>query len=238
MEFINADCMDYLPDFADNYFDLAIVDPPYGVGSGQRKYYGKETALVKQKSGKHLLVNRTEFNPKDWDDKKPSIDYFKELQRISIEQIIWGVNYFRLPVSYKSKGRIVWDKVNPGSDYSDCEIAYSSFHDSVRLFRFMWNGMMQGKGIKNGQIQQGNKKLNEKRIHPTQKPVALYRWLLQNYAKPGDLILDTHAGSGSSLVACIMEGFDYIGYEIDKEYYDGAMKRIIAERKKIDMFKI
>lgn len=137
-------------------------------------------------------------------------------------QFKWGCNYFDY---HFAPGRIVWDKCNEGSSFSDCEIAATNCHDSVRLFRYMWNGMMQGKSIAEGFIQQGNKALNEQRIHPTQKPVALYVWLLQKYAKPGDKILDTHLGSGSSRIAALELGLDFVGYEIDERYYEAQERR-------------
>ena len=139
---------------------------------------------------------------------------------------IWGCNYFDYSFT---PGRIVWDKCNGKSSFSDCEIAYCSMHDSVRLFRYMWNGMMQGKSIREGYIQQGNKKLNEKRIHPTQKPVALYEWLFERYAKIGDKILDTHVGSASSLIAAERAGLQYVGFEKDEYYYKVSQKRIKEE---------
>lgn len=146
-----------------------------------------------------------------------------ELQRVSKNQIIWGCNYFCYPFG---PGRIVWDKVNGKSSFLDCEIAYCSLIDTVRLFAFMWNGMCQGKSISEGRIQQGNKMLNERRIHPTQKPVALYKWLLSNYAEPGDKILDTHLGSGSICIACDDLGFEMTGIELDKDYYEGTKRRL------------
>ena len=212
-EFINADCMEYLPKYSDNAFDLAIVDPPYFSGPERRSYYGRRISPI----GVQRLYKKVE----NWDipDKK----YFDELFRVSKAQIIWGVNYFNYPFG---PGRIVWDKVNGESPFSDCEIAYCSLHNSVRLFRYMWNGMFQGKSIEEGWIQQGNKKKNEKRIHPTQKPVVLYEWLLQKYAKPSDAILDTHVGSASSLIACEKMGMPYTGFEKSEFYFQEAKKRL------------
>ena len=143
------------------------------------------------------------------------------------------MNYF--DYSFGS-GRIVWDKVNGQSSFSDCEIAYCSYHDSTRLFRYMWNGMMQGKSISEGHIQQGNKALNEVRIHPTQKPVNLYIWLLQTYAKKGDKILDTLVGSASSLIACQELGFEYIGCELDQAIFNLAQQRLAAYEKQLKLF--
>lgn len=204
--------------FPDNYFDVAIVDSPYYSGPEKRKFYGRKISPIG--------VQRIYDKSTSW--SVPEREYFDELFRISKNQIIFGCNYFNYPFG---SGRIVWDKCNGSSSFSDCEIAYTSFHDSVRLFRYMWNGMMQGKSISEGHIQQGNKKLNEKRIHPTQKPVNLYRWLVQRYLKPGQLVLDTHVGNGSSLIAFEEYGLQYIGYEIDKSYYDLARLRVESTRK-------
>lgn len=133
-------------------------------------------------------------------------------------------------------GRIIWDKCNQGSDFSDCEIAFCSLHDSVRLYRYMWNGMLQGKSVYEGHIQQGNKALNEKRIHPTQKPVNLYRWITQTYIKPGWKVLDTHVGSASSLIAYEESGINYVGFELDEERYKESKERLEAHRAQITIF--
>ena len=217
-EFKNMDCMTEIVKFPDNYFDVAIVDPPYYSGPEKRKFYGRKISPIG--------VQRIYDKSTSW--SVPEREYFDELFRISKNQIIFGCNYF--DYSFGS-GRIVWDKCNGSSSFSDCELAYTSFHDSVRLFRYMWNGMMQGKSISEGHIQQGNKKLNEKRIHPTQKPVNLYRWLAQKYLKPGQLVLDTHVGSGSSLIAFEEYDLQYVGYEVDKNYYDLARLRVEEFRK-------
>lgn len=221
--FENKDCMDVMREYPDNYFDLAIVDPPYFSGPEKRKFYGRKVSPI----GVQRLYGETS----EWEI--PTKEYFDELFRVSKNQIVWGVNYF--DYSFGS-GRIVWDKVNGQSSFSDCEIAYCSLHDSVRLFRYMWNGMMQGKSIAEGHIQQGDKRLNEKRIHPTQKPVSLYLWLLQTYAKAGDIILDTHVGSASSLIACKELGFDYVSCELDSDIYDLAKKRLDNYDRQIKLF--
>lgn len=205
---------------ADNQFDWAIVDPEYG-----RKEHGgvNRSGWVTQANGTKMFVkNGNHYAKKQWDNAPAGKDYFTELFRVSKNQIIWGCNYYS---SNFGSGRIIWDKCNEGSDQSDCEIAYNSSTDRVDLFRFMWRGMMQGKSIREGHIMQGNKKLNEKRIHPTQKPVALYKWLLDKYTSEGDLILDTHLGSGSIAIACHDLKRKLIAYEIDKEYYEAACKR-------------
>ena len=152
--FIYGNCMSYLPNFPDNYFDVAVVDPPYFSGPEKRKFYGNKTSQIGEK--------RVEYEKMDtW--KPPSKEYFNQLFRVSKNQIIWGCNYFDYNFP---PGRIIWDKCNGNSSFSDCEIAACSFHDSVRLFRYMWNGMQQGKSINEGWIQQCNKSMNEK-THPS-----------------------------------------------------------------------
>ena len=214
-KFINDDCMKYLKNYPDNYFDIAIVDPPYFSGPEKRKFYGRKTSPI----GVQRVYKETDT----WE--LPTKEYFDELFRVSKHQIIWGVNYFSKIYNF-GPGRIVWDKVNGKSSFSDCELAYCSLHDSVRKVTYMWNGMFQGKSIEEGHIQQGNKKLNEKRIHPTQKPVNLYRWIVDKYWQPEFKILDTHVGSGSSLIAFKEANLSYVGFEINSEYFKKAKERI------------
>lgn len=199
----NMDCIEYMQQFTDKYFELAIVDPPYGIDV-------INTGFV----GGNKLGKVKNYGSKNWDKNAPLHNYFIELQRISKNQIIWGANHFiqNIP-NANSSCWIVWDKDNTGN-FADCELAFTSFNTAVRKFEFRWNGMLQG-----------NMKNKENRIHPTQKPVALYRWLLQNYAKQGDKILDTHLGSGSSRIAADMEGFDFYACELDKDYFDASCKR-------------
>jgi site-specific DNA-methyltransferase (adenine-specific) len=199
IQLFNQDCMTAMASMKDKEFELAIVDPPYGIGD------------YKTTSPGGVLLCWNKYKKTDWDDKPPSPKYFNELIRISKNQIIWGCNYFNY---YLGSGRVIWDKVNGCSTQSDCEIAYQSFTHSTRMFKYMWYGMLQQ-----------NMKQKENRIHPTQKPVALYQWLLKNYAKQGDRILDTHLGSGSSAIAADIMGFDFVGYEIDEDYYKAALDR-------------
>jgi len=176
--------MDALRDMRDNEFSLALVDPPYGIGA-DKKNNGKNS----DRHEKTSLAKIATYKEAEWDDCVPDDCYFSELVRVSKNQIIWGVNYFSNPLL--AGGRLYWDKQVTMPTYSDGEIAYCSSINSVRSFVFAWHGMIQG-----------NMKNKESRIHPTQKPVALYKWLLANYAKEGDTILDTHLGSGSIAIAC------------------------------------
>lgn len=202
----NVDCMKAMGEIPDKYFDLAVVDPPYFSGPERRGYYGKAGGGVGGRRG-------YETSPV-WEI--PGAEYFQELQRVSCKFIVWGCNYFAFKFP---PGRIVWDKCNGKSSFSDCELAATNCHDSVRLFRYMWSGMMQGKSITEGHIMQGDKRKNELRIHPTQKPVNLYIWIFNKYAKSGYKILDTHLGSGSSRIAAQNLGLDFVGFEIDATYF-------------------
>ena len=216
----NMDCLSAMQQMPDKYFDLAVVDPPYFSGPERRNFYGRQVSPI----GVQRIYKQSEV----W--QVPDERYFDELRRVSKQQIIWGVNYFNYSFS---PGRVVWDKCNGASSFSDCEIAYCSLHDSVRLYRYMWNGMCQGKSITEGYIMQGDKSKNEKRIHPTQKPVALYAWLYQQYAKPGDKILDTHLGSGSSRIAAWKLGLDFVGFEIDKYKPSFQEQRFAEEQRQL-----
>lgn len=221
MNLINDDCMKHLVNFKDNAFDLAIVDPPYFSGPEKRRYYGMAVS--------NIGVKRKDYKPLTECWEVPTQDYYNQLIRVSKNQIIWGINYFPF-VNKVGAGRIIWDKVNDGTTFSNCEIASCSTQkNKVSMFRYMWRGMMQG-STADGTLMNGDKTKNEIKIHPTQKPVQLYNWLLKNYAKPADKILDTHLGSGSIAIACHRMGFDLTAFEIDKDYYDEAMKRLKTEQ--------
>ena len=219
----NVDCMEYMRTLQDKAFDLAVVDPPYFSGPERRGYYGCKISPI----GVH---REYPISPK-WDI--PCADYFSQLVRVAKKYIVWGCTYFDY---HFAPGRIVWDKCNDGADQSGAEIAFNSLNLRTDIFRFMWRGMMQGKSIAEGTVQQGNKSLNEKRIHPTQKPVALYTWILQKYAKPGDKILDTHLGSGSSRIAAYDLGFDFVGCEIDPHYFQAQERRFAEHTAQISLF--
>jgi site-specific DNA-methyltransferase (adenine-specific) len=225
----NEDCMIGMARYPDKFFDLAIVDPPYGI----KEHGGKcRTSFVLQKNGSKRLVKDASYSKKNWDTSIPSEEYFQELFRVSTEQIIWGENHYP---SF-GKGRIVWDKVNYGGDQSACEIAFYSGNERVDIVRYMWRGMMQGESISKGMRKQGNVHLNEKRIHPTQKPIALYRWLLDKYGNGCEKILDTHMGSQSSRIAAYTLGFSYWGWEIDREYFQAGCKRFNEETAQLCAF--
>lgn len=221
----NCDYRELLKTSGDKSFDLAICDPPYFDGPNTRRYYGSSVSTRDVKRREYDTIEGWEV---------PDQSYFKELSRVSHNQIIWGINYFNF--GSISSGRIIWDKVNGASSFSDCEIAYCSVHGSVRLFPFMWNGMMQGKSIRDGRAMQGNKKLNEKRIHPTQKPVALYDWIIDRYARSGDSILDTHLGSGSIAISAWKAGHVLHGCEKDPVIFEKALRRIELETKQLKLF--
>jgi len=197
------DCMEALAEMPDNALDLAIVDPEYGIGmdGGQM--------------GKNF------FKKKEWDQQPPPPEYFQQLTRVSKNQIIWGGNYFAdlLPTS---SGWILWDKGQDGTNWSHGELAWTSYAKPLQVFRYKNQGNFVGFP---GKITTKTKKQEDKKIHPTQKPIALYEWLLENYTKSGQTILDTHLGSGSIAIACEKMGYSLTGFEIDQEYFDGAVDR-------------
>jgi len=199
--------------FEDGYFDLAIVDPPYGIGEDGRNNHTR---------GK-LAKSKDYRNGARYDNYPPDDIYFDELARISKNRIIWGGNH--IGELRASSCWIVWDKDNNDNDFADCELAWTSFDTAVRKFKYRWNGMLQE-----------NMREKEIRLHPTQKPVSLYKWLLKNYAKEGDKILDTHLGSGSSRIAAFDGGFEFWGYELDKDYFDAAEKRFRQHKSQLKLF--
>jgi len=228
--YYKLDCMIGMKEFPDKYFDLAVVDPEQGKNEHGGINRSKE---VLQNNGSRKYVEGNKYKRKNWDLKPAGKDYFRELFRVSKHQIIWGCNYY-----YKNfgPGRIIWDKCNEGATQFDCEIAYNSLCDRVELLRYMWRGMMQGKSLSEGYLQQGNKKLNEHRIHPTQKPVLLYRWIVKKYIKPGWKVIDTHVGSASSLIAYELEHIYYVGFEIDPDYFLESNERLKNETKQCILF--
>lgn len=200
----------------DKAYSLAICDPPYGIDASNMKLGeggGTYRAPKKYKRG-------------NWDKNSPETEYFNELRRVSENQILWGANHYISKMPVDAKGWIVWDKNNGQTSFADAELAWSSFDIPVRIFKFTWSGYIQDS--RNGS--------REEKIHPTQKPVGLYKWLLTNYAKQGDTILDTHGGSMSIAIAAYDMGFDLALWEIDKDYYDAGVKRFNAHKAQTRLF--
>lgn len=210
----NGDCMEFMKDCKDNEFDLAIVDPPYGIGeSGDRNK--SRGCLATSKDYKAFAGN---------DLSPPEPEYFNQLFRVTKNQIIWGANHYITRFIQDSPCWLVWDKENGATDFADCELAFTSFKTAVRKFKFQWQGMLQG-----------DMKNKEQRIHPTQKPVKLYEWLLTNYAKPDQKILDTHLGSASSAIAAHYFGCEFTGIEIDEDYFKASLERITEQTRQMDL---
>ena len=196
----NEDCIEVMRRYPDQYFDLAVVDPPYGDIPKGGYMTGTGGGLAKQ----------IKYHDAIWKQSKPTKEYFDELFRVSKNQIIWGANYFLPELDRPSPCWLVWDKLHPdGVNYADCELAWTSFNKAARLFKYRWNGFVQQ-----------NMKNKEARIHPTQKPTDLYRWIFQVFAEPGFKILDTHLGSGTSRRAAYDFDLDFVGCETDKVYFD------------------
>lgn len=201
IELLNIDCLEYMKQCREKQFDLAIVDPPYGIGmDGKNNWSGS----------KHEV--------KDWDNDAPSVEYFNELFRISKNQIVWGANHFISRMPFDSSCWLIWDKKNDGFSFADAEMAWTSFDTAIRFFRY----------------HRGQQ--TDKRIHPTQKPKELYRFILDKYAKPNDKIFDSHLGSGSIALACEDLGFDLVGTEIDKDYFEKAVKRYNIFKQQLKLF--
>ena len=257
--FYLGDCMNYLKDMPDKSIDLAVCDPPYGInvgkasmgmGGGKAPHRNRSARRAAEtnntsrsaasatqngggariggakpfgQSGRGTVISPKIYKAFD-DSRTPGAAYFEELRRVAKNIILWGGNYF-LDHLGATECMIIWDKRRRGLNFADCEIAWTNIKQPCRIFEFKWNGMLQ-EDMKN----------KEYRIHPTQKPVELYKWILSRYAHPGDLILDTHVGSGSSLVACREMGFKYIGFEIDPDYYEEAKKRVDAAEAQVNIF--
>ena len=199
---LNCDCMEYMATLPDKAFELSCVDPPYGI----ERFKAND-------GGNSKKIKSFGDKDKNWNNVKPTKKYWEELFRVSKNQVVWGGNYFPLP---PSRCVVVWDKVQPWENFSQIEIAWTSFDDPAQLYRF--DNRTGGK------------------IHPAQKPVALYKWLLSRYAKPGDKILDTHGGSGSICIACHDLGYDLTWMELDADYYKSACERYQNHAKQIDLF--
>lgn len=209
IEIYNEDCVEGMKQYTDNHFDLAIVDPPYGINAEQGTNRASRKMFKDKKYG--------------WDSTPPRSCYYNQLFRISKNQIIWGANHFIEDIpNANSKGWLVWDKKNPDRCFADAELAWNSNIDNVRIINLK-------------RVQELNKQDGGK-IHPTQKPVQLYEWILMKYANKGDKILDTHFGSGSISLACWNLGYDLTAFEIDKEYYDESIKRLENHKRQLRIF--
>jgi site-specific DNA-methyltransferase (adenine-specific) len=209
INFHHIDCIEFMKTKPDNYYDLAVVDPPYGLDLANMN-------MGAGKSKKASKIQNRKWKPKDWDKETPTAEYFAELFRTSKNQIIWGGNYFDLP---PCKNYTIWDKEIPeGLSFADCEMAWTSFDKAPKIFRY------------SAYLDKANK------FHPTQKPVKLYRWILNKYAVPNDKILDTHGGSFTHAIACDMEGFDLDICEIDKEYFDNGVKAFNQYKSQLTLF--
>lgn len=220
----NVDCMSAMREYPDGYFDLAICDPPYGIGVNSMNY--TRSGAIRPSRGSR--ATRRDYRRKGEWDVKPGKEFFTELFRVSKRQIIWGGNYF-IDQLTPTKTFLVWDKRiydHMSNDFADCELAWVSPGSGVaRMFRFMWNGYLIA-----------DRTERSERFHPTQKPVALYEWCLKLFAKEGDKILDPMAGSGSCLIACHNKGFECTGFEIDEEYFQKATERINQESSQMNIF--
>lgn len=232
---LNINNIEYMKDTPDKYFDLAVVDIEYNIGASKPSI---KPCSVKQKNGRSLSIKQPNYLHKDWDFKKSSKEYFNQLFRISKKQIVFGGNYYGLEGGY-----LVWDKLNGESDQFGCELAWLSFTKRTDIVYYLWAGMFQGvycgRNIQKALVQQGNKTLNEIRIHPTQKPILLYKWILKNYAKPDFKIIDTHLGSASLAIAAYDFGIaEFVGLEIDKDIFRAAEQRfkIHKMQSKIQLF--
>lgn len=210
-----GDSLEAMQKMPDNAYDLAIIDPPYGIGEDGSKNHTR-SMIAKSKNYKAYSGN---------DLNAPKAEYWNELKRISKNQIVWGANHFISRLPFDSSCWIVWDKDNGENDFADCELAYTSFNTAVRKFKWRWQGMLQQ-----------NMKNKQERIHPNEKPIQLYKWLLQNYAKKGDKILDTHGGSMSIAIACWDLGFDLDLWEIDKDYFEAGKKRFENHKRQLQLF--
>ena len=204
--FYNMDCMDGMAQFPDKFFELAIVDPPYNIVSQQKRGIGSRIDVTGKMN--------------EWNHEKPPQEYYDELFRVSQHQIVWGANNFSMPAS---EYFIVWDKMQTVDNFASAEYAWTNCKAPAKVFRYSIHSLMRDRKAEYG------------KIHPTQKPIALYKWLLSNYAKPGDKILDTHVGSASSLIACHQMGFEYWGFELDADYFKAATERLNKVKAQVSM---
>jgi len=246
---ITTECnMDLMGRYEDKYFPIAIIDPQFGIGESSKNHKSRNTP-IKQKDGSYLKAPESNYSKKKWDDKPANTDFFNEIIRVSQQQVVFGGNYFRRLIGFtckpprrseysdfiirNPKGYIIWDKINGSNDFNDCEVIYTSFNFDSFVVYYMWNGMMQGVevstdfSVANKQI--GNKKLNEKRMHPTHKPSKIYFWLFEFIYSLGfcfETVLDTNVGQGTIILPCLAKNINLIACDIDEEYTSIAKQRI------------
>uniref|UniRef100_A0A6M3LCQ3 Putative methyltransferase n=1 Tax=viral metagenome TaxID=1070528 RepID=A0A6M3LCQ3_9ZZZZ len=233
----NEDCQIGMAKFPNKYFDLAVCDIPYGINVGKMPYLTEMNTTVKQKNGTRLSGNKNKkpYKQKEWDEQVPDQKYFDELCRISKDQIIFGIEY----TDWKGigNGRIKWDKgVAEGMSFNRYEVAYCSLINEEIELPLLWAGMCQAKSLSEPMTQQGNKKLNEKRIHPTHKPIMLYDLIYKRFSRKGMKIIDTHLGGGSNRISADKNELDFVAFEIDKDYFDASAKRFENYKSQLKLF--
>jgi len=241
---LNTDCLDFMKGISDKSFDLGSADPPYFKGVGKMGYFGRVNSSIGVKRGKYEVPT--------WDNFLPTKQWFDEFKRCSVNQIVWGANYFdfigpvhptprrndlQTWINEHPSGWIVWDKLNGNTAFNDFELAWTSFDFPTEVFTFLWSGMIQGVSLQHPTMMQGNKKLNQKRIHPTQKPKQLYEWQFKKFVKPGQSILETHLGSGSAAIVAEKLGLDMVATEINETAFNAAVRRFNKETD-LGLFKV
>jgi site-specific DNA-methyltransferase (adenine-specific) len=222
INFYLCDNIEFMKTKPDKYYDLAIVDPPYGIGASKDSRVGGSYTV--NLGGKKHKVEAKAYTQKDWDFKKPTAEYWEQLKRVSKNQIVWGGNYF-IANLHETSCWIVWNKKNGENNNADCELAWTSFDTAVRMFEWKWNGFLQQ-----------NMKDKQERIHPTEKPIQLYQWLFMNYWKKGMRVLDTHGGSFSIAIAADKEQVELDVCEIDNEYFDNGLQRYDMYKRQLKLF--
>lgn len=216
IRFLNMNCNEFMKGLKENEFDLNLSDPPYGIGAHKHQFI---------ETGGKAVAKKKQYHTSDWDSSAPNKECFNELVRISKNQIIFGANHFIEKIPFNSSCWLVWDKDNGDNNFADCELAYTSFRTAVRIFKYRWQGMIQQ-----------NMKNKQERIHPTEKPIDLYRWIIQNYTKPTDNILDAFGGSMSNAIACHMERRKLTIIELDADYFASALKRFDFYERQLTLF--